>query len=260
MIQIDLTGAARFAAFFSGARVNIDASLDAMEMTGWRGLPARFTAEVSARLRAAAGRVAETSDAFVVVGAGGSSLGARALTDALPDASDAAPQLFFTGDNLSGAHLSRLLNTLRKLDFSISVVSKSGGTLETMMAARALLALLREKYGARAYERVYITAGERDNPLRRFALERGCALFEIPESVGGRYSVLTAAGLLPAAVRGLDLDAIISGAREEAERGADTAFAYASTRRALYAAGYTTEILASFEPDAARVGDWWRQL
>ncbi|MDR0445763.1 MAG: glucose-6-phosphate isomerase [Oscillospiraceae bacterium] len=247
---------------FAGV-INVEAAFTAeriamaMPMSGWTRLPDDMERELP-RLREAGQKIAESSDALVVIGAGGSSLGARALIEALPPRG--VREVYFAGDNLSGSYMSRLVSRLANRDFSVIATSKSGTTTEPAAALRVLLKLLRERYGAQLSDRLYIVAGDGGSALRSFAETSGAGLFGIPESVGGRYSVLTAAGLLPAAARGLDIAEILRGAREESQHGTVTALRYAAVRQSLYSAGYRTEIFASFEPDARSLGEWWKQL
>ncbi|MDR0838744.1 MAG: glucose-6-phosphate isomerase [Oscillospiraceae bacterium] len=259
MIRLDLSGISGFLEKLDlGAAEDAARRIPAHEMSGWAVLPAAYSVATGAKLRGAGSKIAESSDALVVLGAGGSSLGARALIEAIPGRGGVR-EVYFAGDNLSGVHMARLTETLRDRDFSVIAASKSGTTTEPAVALRVFLKLLRERYGD-LRDRLYIVAGEHESPMRSFAETCGCALFGIPESVGGRYSVLTAAGLLTAAARGIDIDEIVAGARSEAESGAGEAIRYAAARQGLYAAGYRTEIFASFEPDAKALGEWWRQL
>jgi glucose-6-phosphate isomerase len=168
--------------------------------------------------------------------------------------------VYFAGDNLSGSYTAKLLKTLAEREFSVVVTSKSGTTTEPAAALRIFLKLLRERYGKDFDGRLFVVAGAGRSPLREFALARGCALFDIPEDVGGRYSALTAAGLLPAAARGIDIGALVRGAREQAELGGEAALRYAAARQALYSKNFRTELFASFEPCARALGEWWKQL
>ncbi|MDR0906368.1 MAG: glucose-6-phosphate isomerase [Oscillospiraceae bacterium] len=264
MIKLDLTGLNNFV-----AESEIEAAIAAAQsararvlelpMHGWVSLPSDITAADIAKLNAAGARIAEQSDALVVLGAGGSSLGARALLDALPGRGD-VKEVFYAGDNLSGVHMARLSNALQSREFSVVVTSKSGTTTEPAAALRVMLKLLRARYGEALKEHLFVVAGEHKSALRDYAENLGCELFGIPEEVGGRYSVFTASGLLPAAARGLDIAALLRGASAEAGDGLEAAVAYAAARQKLNAGGFTTEILASFEPDARNLGEWWKQL
>jgi glucose-6-phosphate isomerase len=232
-------------------------ALSTLPGTGWLDLPHSYNQALSGKIKAAAKRIQEQSDVLVVIGIGGSYLGARAITDAL---GCGVTQVIYAGNGLSGRETERATALIGERDFSVSVVSKSGATVETAAAFRFFSELLIRRYGDSAYERVYVTAGTGESPLRRFALTRGCELFDIPDGVGGRYSALTPVGLLPAAVCGADIDAIMRGALGEFETGADSAYAYAAARQSLYGAGWRTEALAFFEPSLRYFGEWWRQL
>ena len=268
MIKTDLTGTAGFTKIppLSDARAAEQRAAQ-LPMSGWMELPNAVTPQEIDAITSAGRKIADSSDVLVVLGAGGSSLGARTLTDALTR-NNGVPEILFAGDNLSGDYMAKLLKRLENKDFSVIVTSKSGTTTEPAAALRIFLKLLHERYDSRnsdsscdkALSRLYVIAGTGPSKLRSFAKERGCALFEIPEEVGGRYSVLTASGLLPAAARGLDVAAILDGAKRELETGAEAAWSYAAARQSLYVNGYHTEIFALFEPAAKSLGDWWRQL
>ena len=264
MIKIDLSGTSGFADIMPLADVaTAEETAAQLPMRGWMSLPADITRRELSAITSAGQRIASASDALVVLGAGGSSLGARALTDACKRHAifnRGIPEIYFAGDNLSGEHMAQLLKTLEPKDFSVVVVSKSGTTTEPAAALRVFLKLLRERYGDKALTRLYVVAGAGQSKLRGFAEDCGCALFEIPEGVGGRFSALTASGLLPAAARGLDIAAVVEGAKDEMESGAETALSYAAARQSLYRSGYRTELFASFEPATKSLGDWWRQL
>ncbi|MDR0861922.1 MAG: glucose-6-phosphate isomerase [Oscillospiraceae bacterium] len=223
---------------------------------GWLRLPAEAHAFLP-RITETAMRISAQSEVHIVLGIGGSYLGARAVIDAVHPR--IGTQVVFAGNSLSGQYLERVVRSLEGRDFSVSVISKSGTTLETAAALRVFADLLKLRYGADWRGHLYIIAGAQKNALRTYAESNGVTLFDIPEDVGGRYSVLTAVGLLPCAVAGVDVDALMAGALEEAEHGTD-AIAYAAARQALYAAGYRTEVLATFEPDARYLGEWWKQL
>ena len=260
MIKINLSGVAAFAETINiSAAQTAEATAAQLPMCGWKEYPTEVTTHALEKIKTAGQRIADTSDALVVLGAGGSSLGARTLTDALPRKKGVA-EIFFAGDNLSGEYMARLIRNLENKEISVIVTSKSGTTTETAAALRIFLPILRERYGDAALSRLYVVAGEGKSKLRDFAEGCGCEIFGIPENIGGRYSVLTAAGLLPAAAYGLDISEIIGGAVEEKQNGAETAWSYAATRQALYKNGCRTELFAAFEPAAKSLGDWWRQL
>ena len=231
----------------------------ALPMSGWIDLPQSISPEALTRLHTAAEQICAQSQALVLVGVGGSSLGARALIDAFPSRAGIS-EVFYAGDNLSGMYMSRLIETLKTRDFSVIAVSKSGETTEPAAALRILLPLMRERYGESFRERLYIVAGDRKSPLRDCAELVGCELFTIPENIGGRYSVLTAAGLLPAAACGVDIAEIVRGAAEIAKGNLDASLSYAAARQVLSAKGFKVELFASFEPDFASLGEWWKQL
>ena len=260
MIKINISGIEGFTKLqpLTDAK-NAEERAAQLPMHGWRNLPSDITQQEIDAITEAGRKIADTSEALVVLGAGGSSLGARALTDALTR-KNGVPEIYFAGDNLSGEYMSRLLESLKSKDFSVVITSKSGTTTEPAAALRIFLKLLRERYGDKALYSLYVVAGVGTSKLRSFAEENDCTLFEIPEDVGGRYSALTASGLLPAAARGLDVAEIIDGAKKEMQYGAETAWNYAVARQSLYVNGYHTEIFATFEPALKSFGDWWRQL
>ena len=226
---------------------------------GWLRLPREFSESVAAPINDAAARIRSDSDALVVVGAGGSFLGAKAATDLLARGKS-SPEILFSGSDLSSASIADVTGRLAERDFSVNVISKSGSTLEPLAAFHVLYDLLRRRYGTQAHKRVYVTAGVRGGPLRGFAETSGATTFDIPEDVGGRYSVLTAVGLLPMASAGIDIAAVMSGALEQQLSGEGTAAAYAAARQALYRSGRKVEILAAFEPSLHSMARWWRQL
>ncbi|NLB29716.1 MAG: glucose-6-phosphate isomerase [Clostridiales bacterium] len=260
MIKIDLSGVLKFTGILprSDAKAADERSAQ-LPMSGWMSWPREITRREIDAITEAGRTIARSSQALVVLGAGGSSLGARALTDAL-FRDGGVPDILFGGDNLSGEYMSRLLKKLESKDFSVVVTSKTGSTTETLATLRIFLKLLRERYGAEALSRLYVTTGAGPSALRRFAEEKGCALFDIPREIGGRYSVLTASGLLTAAAGGLDITALIDGAVREMESNAEAAWDYAAARQSLYRGGFKTELFASFEPALGSFGDWWRQL
>ncbi|MBR5381424.1 MAG: hypothetical protein IK136_02265 [Oscillospiraceae bacterium] len=219
MVRIDVSSALPF---LSGApdtdgalrelnRLRGDAALK--YGAGWLCLPRGFTPETAAPITDAAARIRSDSDALVVVGAGGSFLGANAAVELLAEKSGGgAPEILFCGSDLSSASITRMTERLAGRDFSVNIVSKSGSTLEPLAAFHVLYDLMRRRYGTQAHKRVYATVGARGGPLRDFAGKTGATTFDIPEDVGGRYSVLTAVGLLPMAAAGIDIAAVMSGA------------------------------------------------
>lgn len=241
------------------------------EYTGWVRLPENTdTAELECLIRAAE-RIKSGSDTLVVIGVGGSYLGARAVIELLKSPeynliTKDTPNIIFAGNNLSGAYLRRMLDFVRDRDFSINVVSKSGTTTEPAVAFRLFRELLEQKYGAaEAGRRIFATTDKSRGALKTMADSAGYETFAVPGDIGGRYSVLTAVGLLPMAVAGLDIERILKGARIErealSEKGiGNEAWRYAMARQALYRAGKRVEVLACFEPEFRFMGEWWKQL
>ena len=239
---------------------------------GWLDLPAAEETPEIRRIRAAANHIRTTSDVFVVVGIGGSYLGPRAAIELLQGANrnigkgKGDPQIFFAGNTVSTRSWNELMRLLKDKDFSVIVISKSGTTMEPAMAFRSLRWMLERKYGTDgANKRIYAVTDPVDGALRQMAEEKGWESFSIPVSVGGRYSVLTAAGLLPMAVAGLDILEMLQGAMDAKENYALGSFEnpvwqYAAVRNLLYRGGKAIEILESFEPGFKLFGAWWQQL
>ncbi len=236
---------------------------------GWYHLPTGITEEELDAISAAAKRIRQNSKALVVIGIGGSYLGARAAIEFMRGTmhNETDPiQIYFAGNHLSTRALNALADRLEKVDFSINIVSKSGSTMETAVAARMFRWLLNRKYGAeKAKERIYVTTDPNHGKLRALTREEGYTSFPIPGNVGGRYSVLTACGLLPMAVAGIDIRTVVAGAQKaevdlDARSMENPAWLYAAARNMLYEAGKKTEILCSYEPDFEYVGRWWQQL
>jgi len=233
---------------------------------GWREPETTCPAAIRRAIAAAAATAREQCDAYVVIGIGGSYLGARAVAAALPDRAS-GPELLFAGIDLSGVGAARLLASLQGRDFRLCVISKSGTTLEPALAFRLLRAELERRYDpAEAARRITaVTDGSR-GALRALAQAQGWETFVVPDDIGGRFSVLTPVGLLPLAVAGLDIDALVEGAaamrdacRAPALRD-NPAHLYAATRHALQARGFRTEILSAFHPDLHWLQEWWKQL
>lgn len=238
----------------------------------WLDLPSRDPNPDMFRILLAAERIRNDSDICVVVGIGGSYLGARAAIELLlgPDHNigkgKGNPQIFFAGNDLSTRHWNALTNLLKDKDFSVVVISKSGTTLEPAIAFRSLRWMLERKYGTDvAKQRIYAVTDPGEGALRQMVQEEGWESFPIPAGVGGRYSVLTAAGLLPMAVAGIDISEMMNGAMDAREAYAMGSFEnpvwqYAAVRNLLYRGGKEVEILASFEPGFQYFGLWWQQL
>ncbi len=273
MIKADLTGIKRFIddrelPLEDGKKILNDLFTGHIRHagTGWLRLPIEYDAETSAAVKAAAKKIASDSEALVVVGIGGSYLGARAVLDFLKTPNynlldKNTPDIYFVGNNLSGEHLAQVIAFVENRDFSLNYISKSGSTLEPSVAFRVFKELLTAKYGVTdAAKRIYITTDASKGKLRELADREGYTSFCIPENVGGRYSVLTAVGLLPALCAGIDTDEILSGARDMMEKNRKDALLYACARQALYRKGKHIEILSCFEPSFRFMGEWWKQL
>ena len=240
------------------------------DFLGWLELPTFEETEELQRIRRAAERIRADSDVFVVVGIGGSYLGPRAAIELVKgqnhNLKDSDPQVFFAGNNLSTRAWQELCELLEGKDFSINIISKSGTTTEPAIATRALRWMLERKYGAeKAKKRIYVTTDPKHGALRQMATEEGYESFIIPPNVGGRYSVLTAVGLLPMAAAGIDVQTVIGEAIEaftamNVQSPENPAWQYAAARQHLYQLGKTTEILACYEPSFRFMAEWWKQL
>ena len=237
---------------------------------GWMNLPVFEATDEMVRIQAAAKRIREHSEIFVVVGIGGSYLGPRAAIELVKGQNHNLrgkdPQIFFAGNNLSTRAWQELSALLEGKDFSINIISKSGTTTEPAIATRALKWMLERKYGAEeARKHIFVTTDPEKGALRQMALEEGYESFVIPPNVGGRYSVLTAVGLLPMAVAGMDITEVMFGAAS-AQRDMETfsfenpAWLYAAARNLLYRNGKAIELLCNWEPSARYLGGWWQQL
>ncbi len=257
--ELDRVSAERAVPALSALR---DGSGAGGEFSKWFSLP--DGTGVTAEIKEEARRITDMSEVLVVVGVGGSQLGAQAVTQLLvPEYS--APKLVFAGKDLSARRTAELLEYLAGRDFSVNVVSKSGTTTEPAVIFRLLLGLLEKKYGSQASERVTVTTDPEKGALLEMSRAYGWRRFEIPQGVGGRYSVLTPVGLLPAAVSGIDPDALLGGALGEKLRmlrlGAESPeLRYASARRILAARGCRTELLSFWEPCMRGFGEWYKQL
>ena len=240
------------------------------DFIGWLDMPTALPqAEIDA-IKACAAKIRANSKALVVVGIGGSYLGARAVIDLLRGSNHNALddiEVYFAGNSLSTRAWNELLKLLEDKDWSLDIVSKSGGTTEPAVAARVLRWHLEQKYGKEgAKERIVCTTDPNKGILRAMAEEEGYETFPIPANVGGRYSILSAVGLLPLAVAGIDIDELLNGAREAQKALNDErsfnnpVWQYAAARNLLYENGKKIEMLCSYEPDFAYFGRWWQQL
>ena len=241
------------------------------DFTGWVHLPRDYDKEEFARIQAAAERIRSDSQALVVIGIGGSYLGARAVVELLHSPNfnlthKDGPEIYFAGNGLSSDAMLEVIDLVKDKDFSVNVISKSGTTTEPAVAFRIFKALLEEKYGKEgAKKRIYATTDAHRGALKGLADAEGYEEFVVPDAIGGRYSVLTAVGLLPIACAGVDIAALMEGAAQAMEElarpGADNpAWQYAAARHALYTGGKKVEILAAYEPSFRFFGEWWKQL
>ena len=241
------------------------------DFTGWVHLPRDYDKEEFARIQAAAKKIQKQSQVLVVIGIGGSYLGARAVIEVIKSNNynlkkKDTPDVFFAGNGLSTDALLELIQLIGGRDFSVNVISKSGTTTEPAVAFRIFKAMLEEKYGKDgAKERIYATTDKARGALKGLADAEGYEEFVVPDDVGGRYSVLTAVGLLPIAVAGVDIAQLMAGAGQAMEElaagGPDNlAWKYAAARHALYQAGKKVELLACYEPNFRFFSEWWKQL
>lgn len=245
------------------------------EYLGWLELPKAYDREEFNRIKQSAQKIQNNSDALIVVGIGGSYLGAKSTIEALThsfynDLSDddrQTPKIYFAGNNISGRYLKHLVELVKDIDFSVNVISKSGTTTETAISFRIFKEILENKYGKDgARERIFATTDQERGALKTLADEEGYESFIIPDDVGGRYSVLTPVGLLPIATAGIDIDELMKGALDgmkdysNTDLEANACYQYAVVRNCLYNKGKTTEILVDYEPSLTYVAEWWKQL
>lgn len=242
------------------------------DFLGWVDLPVAYDKEEFSRIRAAAERIKKSCDILIVLGIGGSYLGARAVIEFVNSPLYNAlkkdtPDIYFSGNNISTTALCELLSLCEGKDICVNVISKSGTTTETAVAFRVFRDLLYKKYGEEgARSRIFVTTDRARGTLKHFADESGFETFVIPDDVGGRYSVLTAVGLLPVACAGIDIEELMAGASEmrtlclAPDTKNNPALRYAILRNALYRKGKEVEILVGYEPYALLFNEWWKQL
>lgn len=245
------------------------------DFLGWLDLPIHYNKEEFSRIKAAAEKIQKDSDVLIVVGIGGSYLGARAALEMLNHSfynilskdKRKGPEIYFAGHNMSARYLQDLLEVIEGKDISLNVISKSGTTTEPAVAFRVMKEYMEKKYGPEAAKnRIYATTDKEKGALKTMATNEGYETFVIPDDVGGRYSVLTAVGLLPIAAAGIDIEAMMKGAKEAYEDLSNphleenACYQYAAVRNILYNKGKTVEILVNYEPSLFYVGEWWKQL
>ena len=248
---------------------------DEKDFVGWLELPTNYDKEEFARIKKAAKKIKKESDILVVIGIGGSYLGARAVIEALtssfynmlPNKQRKYPQILYVGNNLSPNYINELIEYIGDKDFSVNVISKSGTTTEPAVAFRIFREILENKYGIdEARSRIYATTDKAKGALKTLAQNEGYEQFVVPDNVGGRYSVLTAVGLLPIAVAGIDIDKLMIGAKIAQDRYDDPnlkyneCYKYAVVRNILYKLYKNTEILVNYEPKMHYFTEWWKQL
>ena len=245
------------------------------DFLGWIDLPVDYDKEEFARIKKAAAKIQSDSDVLLVIGIGGSYLGARAAIEFLRNnfyncmsrEDRKTPEIYFIGNNISTTYMNDLIHLLKGKDFSINVISKSGTTTEPAIAFRILKKLLTEKYGAEeAKGRIYATTDKARGALKTLSDKEGFETFVVPDDVGGRFSVLTAVGLLPIAVSGADIDKLMEGAASGRKRALENEFEsndalqYAAIRNILLRKGKCIEITANYEPSLHYFAEWWKQL
>ena len=251
----------------------LDGSGEGNDFLGWIDLPKNYDKEEFARIKVAAEKIKKNCDVFVVIGIGGSYLGARAVIEFLKspmynNLKKDTPDIYFSGCNISAGALSELLSICEGRDVCINVISKSGTTTEPAVAFRVFRDMLEKKYGVEgARERIFVTTDKARGTLKQFSDEAGYETFVVPDDVGGRFSVLTAVGLLPIAVAGIDIDGLMKGAADASEAYKSTdkiaesdCMKYVAYRNLMYRGGKSCEILVNYEPYAAMLNEWWKQL
>ena len=245
------------------------------DFLGWIDLPVDYDKAEFARIKKAAEKIQNDSDVLLVVGIGGSYLGARAAIEflshsfynVLPKSVRKTPEIYFVGNSISSKYIHDLKQVLDGKDFSVNIISKSGTTTEPAIAFRVFKEMLIEKYGREeANKRIYATTDKAKGALKNLADEEGYEEFVVPDDVGGRFSVLTAVGLLPIAVSGADIDKLMEGAASGRQKALDApyesnaALQYAAVRNILHRKGKAVEIVANYEPSLHYVSEWWKQL
>ena len=245
------------------------------DFLGWVDLPTNYDKDEFARIKAAAKKIQDTCDVLIVIGIGGSYLGARAAIEmlshtfhnSLSKEKRKLPEVYFVGNNISSTYMADLLDLVEGKDICVNVISKSGTTTEPAIAFRIFKDLLEKKYGKEeAKNRIFATTDKAKGALKTLSDNEGYETFVVPDDVGGRFSVLTAVGLLPIAVAGINVDEMMKGAKDAQDAYANPcikendAYKYAAARNALYRKGKTIEMVVNYEPSLHYFGEWWKQL
>ena len=245
------------------------------EFLGWIDLPINYDKDEFERIKKSAKKIQSDSEVLIVIGIGGSYLGARAAIEmltnnfhnALDDDKRKVPKIFYVGNNISSTYMAELLQAIEGKDISLNIISKSGTTTEPAIAFRILKSYIEKKYGAEeARKRIYATTDKSKGALKTLAKAEGYETFVVPDDVGGRFSVLTAVGLLPIAAAGINIDEMMRGAADAREAYSNPslkendAYKYAAVRNALYNKGKTIEVLVNYEPSLHYFNEWWKQL
>ncbi|MBQ7954913.1 MAG: glucose-6-phosphate isomerase [Lachnospiraceae bacterium] len=256
-------------------KVLVEKTGDGNDFLGWIDLPVDYDKDEFVRIKKAAEKIQNDSEVLIVIGIGGSYLGARAAIEFLghsfynnvDKSIRKAPEIYYAGNSISSTYLKHLIQVVGDRDFSVNIISKSGTTTEPAIAFRIFKEMLEKKYGkAEAAKRIYATTDKARGALKNLATEEGYESFVVPDDVGGRFSVLTAVGLLPIAVSGVDIDALMEGAASARKRCLENAFEendalqYAAVRNIMLRKGKSVEILANYEPCVHYVSEWWKQL
>jgi glucose-6-phosphate isomerase len=263
-------------------KVQVEAAAEILEkkngpgndFLGWLDLPDSYDKEEFGRIKKAAEKIKGDSDVLIVVGIGGSYLGAKSAIEFLshsfynnlPKDKRKTPEIYFAGTNISGTYLKHLIEVIGERDFSVNVISKSGTTTEPAIAFRVFKKLIEEKYGKEeGNKRIYATTDKAKGALKTLASQEGYETFVVPDNVGGRFSVLTAVGLLPIAVCGADIDKLMAGAKDAMEAykspyEQNDCYKYAAVRNILHRKGKDIELLINYEPRLHYIAEWWKQL
>ena len=257
---------------YNAQKTLINRNGEGNDFLGWIDLPVDYDKEEFARIKIAAEKIKKSCDVFIVIGIGGSYLGARAAIEFIKspvynNLKKDTPDIYFAGNSISPSALSDLVKICEGRDVCINVVSKSGTTTEPAVAFRVFRKLLEDKYGKEgAKDRIFATTDKAKGTLKKFSDDNGCETFVVPDDVGGRFSVLTAVGLLPIAVAGIDIDKMMKGAQDAREKysvqdiNTNDCLKYVAIRNTLLRQGKSVEILAAYEPAAQMLCEWWKQL